>query len=298
MAAKNRTGRTTQMAHGEPDSSNVWIFQAVPRRYNLIREVRRRRDTWTVPRLRKRMRKGHLVLFWKAGQDAGIYARGTVDSERPFKRGGEWLIYVTYAGLLPNPVLKKSIERHPVLRDLTIIRMPRGTNFSLTRAQWRALQPLLNAEPAEIPKNLARQVVESGAFNPKNIKDARKKTLGNVFVRRGQPQFRRKLMDLYGGTCMVTNCDAKQALEAAHIVPYKGEKTDDVRNGLLLRSDIHTLFDLRLIAIDTTKWTLVLAPSLKYTAYGRLQAKKLFIPRNCPRPSKEELDQHRKLAGF
>ncbi|WP_082738126.1 MULTISPECIES: HNH endonuclease signature motif containing protein [unclassified Sphingomonas] len=32
--------------------------------------------------------------------------------------------------------------------------------------------------------------------------------------------------------------------------PYRGDPNDDVRNGLLLRSDLHTLFDLMLLWID------------------------------------------------
>ncbi len=50
-------------------------------------------------------------------------------------------------------------------------------------------------------------------------------------------------MDAYGGRCAVTNCDIEDVLEAAHISPYNGPSTDQVYNGLLLRTDIHTLFD-------------------------------------------------------
>ncbi|WP_183629116.1 HNH endonuclease signature motif containing protein [Novosphingobium sediminicola] len=40
-------------------------------------------------------------------------------------------------------------------------------------------------------------------------------------------------------------------LEAAHIVPHAviGQKGNDASNGILLRADIHTLFDLNLIRI-------------------------------------------------
>src|ERR1700722_13744752 len=39
-------------------------------------------------------------------------------------------------------------------------------------------------------------------------------------------------------------------LEAAHITPYMGASTNSLLNGLLLRADIHTLFNLGLISID------------------------------------------------
>jgi predicted restriction endonuclease len=48
---------------------------------------------------------------------------------------------------------------------------------------------------------------------------------------------------------MVTGCKVLDILEAAHINPFKGEKDNHLANGLLLRSDIHTLFDLDLIGI-------------------------------------------------
>ena len=68
--------------------------------------------------------------------------------------------------------------------------------------------------------------------------------------RRGQPKFRRRLLEIYGRRCQVTGCGVEELLEAAHITPH-AEKTDYApRNGLLLRADIHTLFDLNLIGID------------------------------------------------
>jgi len=37
---------------------------------------------------------------------------------------------------------------------------------------------------------------------------------------------------------------------AAHVIPYKGASTNHVQHGILLRADIHTLFDLDLLRID------------------------------------------------
>jgi HNH endonuclease len=63
-------------------------------------------------------------------------------------------------------------------------------------------------------------------------------------------KFRKKLIAAYRGRCAVTDCDAYDALEAAHILPYRGPAFDHVTNGLLRRADIHTLFDLNLIGIE------------------------------------------------
>jgi 5-methylcytosine-specific restriction protein A len=40
-----------------------------------------------------------------------------------------------------------------------------------------------------------------------------------------------------------------EGVEAAHIVPFQGVKTNNITNGILLRSDFHILFDLGLIGI-------------------------------------------------
>ncbi|MEH1887220.1 MULTISPECIES: HNH endonuclease signature motif containing protein [unclassified Nostoc] len=42
---------------------------------------------------------------------------------------------------------------------------------------------------------------------------------------------------------IITNFDAEVALEAAHIIPYSETENNHPSNGLLLRADLHTLFD-------------------------------------------------------
>lgn len=67
-----------------------------------------------------------------------------------------------------------------------------------------------------------------------------------IAYRRGQSVFRRDLMYAYSSVCAVTGTTASDVLEAAHIYPYRGAHTNRVDNGLLLRADIHTLFDLNM----------------------------------------------------
>jgi putative restriction endonuclease len=61
--------------------------------------------------------------------------------------------------------------------------------------------------------------------------------------RLGQGVFRLAVTEAYGRACAVTQEHSLPALEAAHIRPYGSGGTHDVRNGLLLRSDLHRLFD-------------------------------------------------------
>ena len=61
--------------------------------------------------------------------------------------------------------------------------------------------------------------------------------------RLGQGAFRALVTDVYGRRCAVTQERTLPVLEAAHIRPYSEGGAHDERNGLLLRRDVHTLFD-------------------------------------------------------
>jgi putative restriction endonuclease len=64
-----------------------------------------------------------------------------------------------------------------------------------------------------------------------------------VARRLGQGTFRVAVTDAYGRACAVTEEHSLPALDAAHIKPYAQNGPHDVGNGLLLRADLHRLFD-------------------------------------------------------
>ncbi len=64
-----------------------------------------------------------------------------------------------------------------------------------------------------------------------------------VTPRYGQGTFRVSVTDAYGRACAVTGEHSLPALEAAHIRAYKKDGPHEVRNGILLRADLHRLFD-------------------------------------------------------
>lgn len=87
-------------------------------------------------------------------------------------------------------------------------------------------------------------------------RDSRKEDAGRfgppilVHPRRGQGIFRSEVMAAYGRACAVTSEHSLPVLEAAHIRPYADEGVHEVSNGILLRSDIHRLFDKGYVAVD------------------------------------------------
>lgn len=67
--------------------------------------------------------------------------------------------------------------------------------------------------------------------------------------RLGQGAFRVLVTDIYGRRCAVTRERTLPALEAAHIRPYADGGAHEADNGLLLRRDIHSLFDAGYVTV-------------------------------------------------
>ena len=133
-------------------------------------------------------------------------------------------------------------------------------------------------------------IVTNADFDAKNSEDARKIITRSIAVRRGQQAFRKALMAAYQGKCALTGCKVGALLEAAHILPYQGDHTNHVQNGLLLRTDVHTLFDLGLLAIRPSTYEVVLSHKLVDSEYWHLHGQTITIPTvQSLRPSDEAL---------
>jgi len=130
----------------------------------------------------------------------------------------------------------------------------------------------------ELLERQTRAVEASGEFSSSNDVEERDRVLATIVRRRGQPAFRKSLLEAYVGRCAMTGCDVVDALEAAHIRPYSGRTSNVVSNGLLLRADIHTLFDLYLISVDPTALRILINPSLRDSVYSELSGRPLALP--------------------
>ena len=108
--------------------------------------------------------------------------------------------------------------------------------------------------------------------------DVRLRIVRQIVARRGQAGFRAGLLEAYRGRCAVTGFDAAPALEGAHLRPYRGPDSNHVTNGLLLRADIHTLFDLGLLAIDPVTRIITVSKLLAGTQYEFLSGSQLAEP--------------------
>ncbi len=115
--------------------------------------------------------------------------------------------------------------------------------------------------------------------------------------RLGQGSFRVAVTGAYAGACAVSGEHSLPVLDAAHIRPYTTEGGDhEVQNGLLLRADIHRLFDAGYVTV-TPDFDFVVSARLKQEwengkAYYALQ-RKVALPRNpADWPDREVLRWH------
>lgn len=153
--------------------------------------------------------------------------------------------------------------------------------------------------PAVVPQESHLESNELDDFDPAGLKDERDRRLVEAAVREGRDLFRSALMDAYGSACAITGYNAVETLQAAHIYPYRGPATNRVSNGLLLRADIHVLFDRGAIAVHQTSMEVLIKPHLEVTQYASLAGEKLRRPHKlADRPSAAALRSHREWAGL
>jgi len=118
-----------------------------------------------------------------------------------------------------------------------------------------------------------------------------------IAPRLGQGTFRVAVTDAYGRACAVTGEHSLPVLEAAHIRSYASDGPHEVANGILLRADLHRLFDQGYLTI-TTEHRLEVSHRLRQDydngrSYYPLHGSKLALPRRGDeQPSREHLAWH------
>ncbi|MBM6622268.1 HNH endonuclease [Arthrobacter sp. JSM 101049] len=126
----------------------------------------------------------------------------------------------------------------------------------------------------------------SAASGPElmTVLEASKRTIAgghrtaNVRVRVGQGSFRHDLLASRGNICAFTGPTPAQALEAAHLYSFATVGEHHEHGGLLMRRDLHRLFDLGLIAINPANQTISVSKTLAgYPHYGEMEGKPLHV---------------------
>jgi len=120
-------------------------------------------------------------------------------------------------------------------------------------------------------------------------------------VRQGQGTFRIEVTDAYRRQCAVSRERSLPVLEAAHILEWSDTHSNDVTNGILLRADIHKLFDAGYVTVDPDEYRFVVSKRLKEDydngkGYYQLQGTHILLPDDLNAwPDKVMLMKHNDL---
>jgi hypothetical protein len=118
-----------------------------------------------------------------------------------------------------------------------------------------------------------------GYFSPEDEAEGRRRILRSIALRRGQRKFRERLLAAYGSKCCMTGTTAIEVLEAAHIQSYSKLGTNSVTNGLLLRSDLHVLFDLFMVSVDPESGSIYCSQAIRdLPPYRHLHGTRMRLP--------------------
>jgi len=148
---------------------------------------------------------------------------------------------------------------------------------------WTQKQTLIFVDSPVEPDN-EEEIIDLSA-----LKDERKRTNGERVSREDQQKFRELLKNAFQGKCAITQYDVEQAIEAAHIFPYRGPQTDCLWNGILLRLDLHRLFDSYLLTIDAQEYRVRLSKSLVNSCYREYADTQVYFP-------EQPISKNRQLA--
>ncbi len=122
------------------------------------------------------------------------------------------------------------------------------------------------------------RIVAPGGFAQRTVKS-----------RLGQTQFRGRLVSRFGANCAFTGPCYLAALDAAHLYSYAQEGEHREGGGLLMRKDLHRLYDLGMIGV-TPQQSIMLHSDLENTQYQPLQDKELKV--NLGKHEKKYLIAH------
>jgi hypothetical protein len=256
------------------------------------------RSWFTAKRFRDETLVGNRLWAFEGGGSPKSYrfvASGIISHLSDERRPGPWSGMGKRVHFRTDTVNPTEVTNKPWFKNL----LKEQANFSMglrmtaDRSVITALEALRNDELGDKGDNGPADVPH---LNSRGLPN---RVLRAIQERMGQPKFRSAVLKAYERKCAISGCDVEEAIEAAHITPFSGGRSDRLSNALLLRADLHTLFDLGLLSVNPRRWTVVMNAALRRTEYENYHDKKIHLPRDkkyWPSPSK--LDQHRRASGL
>jgi hypothetical protein len=221
-----------------------------------------------------------------------IIGWGVVDSVITYVRNGKDManaVYAVYHELSPRLSFEAVGGDPRNNRTNSINRVPEAAEVRILEVLTRSKSVARNSPQLELPLSIAAEPA-TPLFD--QIQYAARQT------RQGQGLFRKGLLVLYESKCALSGYTPNAVVDAAHIVPYAEGQDQDLGNGLLLRADLHNLFDDGLLRIEPNKLVVELSKELSKSPYGEMNGMPLRARVDGTFPSIDALDQHyRSFAG-
>jgi len=154
------------------------------------------------------------------------------------------------------------------------------------KSLWEKIRLLLAAQPPVVGVVAVGEAI-GPRYGPPVFK----------FPRLGQGSFQAAIIDAYARRCAITGERVLPVLEAGHIKPYAEGGEHRIDNGLLLRRDLHALFDRGYLTVSP-EMDVIVSKRLRDEfhngeEYLAMTGHKLLVPgRPTDRPNPEFLDWH------
>lgn len=232
-------------------------------------------DEWGLATGHRKVRTGDMVWAYFVKPDGAIRAVGRVREAPHWNSSWDrWAVWVAW-----DKALTERLAKHPISYDEYQQRVQGAVNEANARTLGVLSSWLQGNQPAS-----SRQRDIAVGFVTQEVE-----------ARLGQREFRSHLMKVYGNKCAITSCGVESVLQAAHIRGVRDGGDHAVSNGLLLRADIHNLFDRGLIWI-AADLTIRTAHELAGTEYAQYEGRDVRVPALVrDRPSKASLRRHRSV---
>jgi hypothetical protein len=251
-------------------------------------------ETWSCA-AHKKVRPGDRAYLLKVGKPLGIFGRGHVVGKAQWEEAppgkNPWHVPIGF-DVSRGDVLWDPVE-HLLVDETRLLRMPAAQRFKKMRKGGETLNP----DAAREIDNIIDDSILIGGSRATPVDEAaqeivRLKRLTEQATRPDQRAFSETIRRNYRRRCAVTECVTPAALEAAHIRIQKGVDDNSPANGILLRSDIHVLFDRLLITLSEDGMRIETSPELVDQSYAFLRTAVVTRPDQEP-PSAANIREHR-----
>ncbi|MFD1148110.1 HNH endonuclease [Saccharothrix hoggarensis] len=172
------------------------------------------------------------------------------------------------------PITRYTAHYGSTWRELPGVTVERLRAIALNQSKQQSISPLDPNRVVDLLAELAVPLPPSSTPPSPSSELPAGHRVELVRVRTGQQAFRAALLQRDGEVCAITGPCPKEALEAAHLRQFAVHVDHSTDAGILLRADVHSLFDRGMMAVNPSSKQVCLAPALRvYPMYAQLEGR-------------------------